>query len=377
MTAIPERQNATVPAMYEWRVRQAALEPPRPHLGASIVGHSCKRRIWGAFRWLFRETSDGKLLRIFNTGKREEERVFEELRGIGCEVSTGPEPGTQWTFSAIDGHFGGSMDAAVRGLPEAPKRWHCLEIKTHNDKSYKALVKEGVRAWKPMHWVQMQLYLRHFELERAAYIAINKNDDSIYLERVEYDSGKAEEFVARAEDIVYSEDAPLKLSDDPEHWECKMCPMHAQCHGTEAPVPSCRSCSHSTPVANGKWHCEWWNSDIPLDAQAKGCKDHRYIPALLSSFAELVDYNSVSNVAVWRNKLTDVQFSQPRYTSLELYQATDKRALGQMFVEAVKDEFGISARVGWKDFPDDLPWATDAKQKDGIAHEQLGELYRT
>ena len=86
----------------------------RSHLGASLIGHECSRHLWYVFRWAKHEQFDARMLRLFNRGHREEARFIEWLRGIGWEVSDGPNGEDQWRVSAVMGHFGGSLDGMTR-----------------------------------------------------------------------------------------------------------------------------------------------------------------------------------------------------------------------------------------------------------------------
>jgi hypothetical protein len=80
------------------------------------------------------------MLRLFETGRLEEERLIRNLRRIGVTVlDVDPETGRQWHVQAYGGHFGGSMDGAGLGVPEAPKTRHALEFKTHNARSFAEL----------------------------------------------------------------------------------------------------------------------------------------------------------------------------------------------------------------------------------------------
>lgn len=376
MAAIPEPQHALATAIYGLHAARRAAETPRKYLGWSEIGEECARRVWLGWRWAAFEQIDGRIARLFDTGTREELRVLDELRALGLTVWATGADGKQFEVVSQRGHLKGHLDAVVLGLPEAPKTPHLIDVKTINAKRMAELQKKGMRATYPKYWAQAHGYMGHAQLERAAFIFVCKDNDTIHVERFEFDATAFQRYEERAKFLIETPDSPERIGDA-ECLSCKFCHFASQCHSTAAPLPNCRTCAHSTPVDGGKWRCEFHGVELSAKTQLEGCKDHRYIPSLLSSFAELVDYNSVSNVAVWRNKLTDAQFSQPRYTSLEIHQAEDKRALGAMFVEAVKDEFGISARVGWKDFPDDLPWATDAKPLPSIEHEQLGELYRS
>jgi len=93
----------------------------RDHLGASLIGHSCNRYLWLTFRWAVMPKFEGRMLRLFNTGNREEIRIAEELRGIGVELYT-DEDGKQISVRDESGHFGGSVDGIGKNFPELIER---------------------------------------------------------------------------------------------------------------------------------------------------------------------------------------------------------------------------------------------------------------
>ncbi len=66
--------------------REEASEGPRRYLGASVIGHPCDRFLWMHFRGIHRERFDGRMLRLFDRGQREESVFIQELRWIGAEV---------------------------------------------------------------------------------------------------------------------------------------------------------------------------------------------------------------------------------------------------------------------------------------------------
>ena len=286
MAALPFPQASTAQAILRWW--ESKPDEHRAHLGASLIGHPCERRLWFTFRWTGKEKFDGRMLRLFSTGQREEPRVVEELRGIGCEVHA-DDGQAQFRVSACDGHFGGSMDGAVLGLPEAPATWHVLEVKTHSAKSFKDLSTKGVQASKPMHYAQMQTYMHLGELERALYYAVNKDTDETYLERVAYDKAFAEQLVAKAQRIISAEAPPQRLSNDPAWFDCKFCPFHEHCHWTRFPESNCRTCVHSTPTANAQWECASKKRTLTLAQQRQGCEEHLFIPPMLDRIGEPID----------------------------------------------------------------------------------------
>jgi len=230
----------------------------RPHLGASAIGKPCLRALWYSFRWFKAPEFPGRILRLFRRGQNEEATVVEDLRRAGVVVSEGPEPGQQWRFSDINGHFGGSMDGAVLGLLEAPKTWHVLEIKTHNKKSFNAVEKHGVEKSKPEHFSQMQVYMHLSEMERACYIAVCKDDDRYYLERVKYDAPYAGQLLEKAEEIICTVEPPEKISDNPEYYLCKWCDYNRMCHYYSDAEVNCRTCEHSLPEMHNEHKSEQW-----------------------------------------------------------------------------------------------------------------------
>jgi len=86
MAALPAPVHQTAAAIYALHEQREAGEQARPYLGASALGDPCARRLWMGFRWIAREQFEGRMVRLFETGHREEARVLDELRAIGLEV---------------------------------------------------------------------------------------------------------------------------------------------------------------------------------------------------------------------------------------------------------------------------------------------------
>jgi hypothetical protein len=292
MTAIPSPINSTVAAIYRGYEERRG-EELRPHLGASQIGHPCSRALWYGFRWALTKDFDGRMLRLFDTGQREEDRLICDLRHIGVEVHAFDPEGNQWRVSAHGGHFGGSMDGCAVGIPEAPKTWHVLEFKTHNIKSFTDLQAKGVMEAKPMHYAQMQVYMELTGMTRALYLAVCKNDDQIHAERVEHDPVAAAKLLAKAERIIFSDEPPARISDNASWWECKFCDYHPICHGEAIALVNCRTCAHVTAARDGTWRCEADHPEDPIDPveQRHGCHLHRYNPHLLANVAEYLGGN--------------------------------------------------------------------------------------
>lgn len=281
MAPLPQRSMPTRDAIF---AHEEANQDRgfRPHLGGSLIGTECERAIWYTFRWATRVRHGGRLLRLFDRGQREEERIMSALRKIGVTaLDIDPDTGRQWSVRDPTGHSGGSMDGVLLGVPEAPRTWAGAEIKTHGQKSFTDLVSKGVEKSKPAHWAQMHFYAGLSGLDRFLYIAVNKNDDDIYTEWVHIDKELSARLIAKAERIIKSERPPVRISNDPSWFMCRFCDHKDVCHGTAMPERHCRSCLHSTPAPDGVWLCEKHGCEITTKEQATGCDDHLYVPDLV------------------------------------------------------------------------------------------------
>lgn len=253
---IPEPQHtiaALVDAAHEAK-RASHSECFRPHMGASTLGEKCDRKLWLSFRWAVRESFPGRILRVFRRGHNEEAQVVADLQAIGMKVRATGAAQTRVEFGS---HVSGSIDGIITaGVPEAPKRAHVLEIKTHSKKSFDAVEKEGVEKAQPKHYAQVQTYMLGTGVDRALYVAICKDDDRIYTERVELDKERAGRFVERGKRLATQDEIPPPISTDPTWYECKWCSAHDLCHGSKVTQEvNCRTCAHSTATPESTWTC--------------------------------------------------------------------------------------------------------------------------
>jgi len=278
---IPSNNNLTVQAIYD--VYEDGREPFRPHLGASLIGRECERELWYSFRWCSAPFHSGRLLRLFETGQLEEYRFVENLRSVGIEVHDfESETGNQFGFSDMGGHFAGSIDGAALGIIEAPKTWHLLEFKTYNDKRFELLKKHGVQMTSPEHHAQMIIYMFYLGFTRAFYLAVNKNTDELYSERIRNDSALAGLLQQKAERIIVAPCPPIRISSDPEWWKCKFCDHSAVCHDGFPAEVQCRTCLHCRPD-DGCWLCGEHRQKLSYKEQLRGCLEHQFILELKES----------------------------------------------------------------------------------------------
>lgn len=333
MAKLPENTNTTAHAIHRLHEERNAKQVQRGYLGWSQIGEPCKRQLWYSFRLAKKSQVDGRIARLFDTGHREEERVIQELRDIGCTVyAFDPNTGRQYGVSSHGGHFKGHLDLVALGLPEAPKVYHLVDVKTIKSKKFDQLLKDGMQKMYPKYWSQAHGYMGLQGLERAMFIFVCKDDDRIHCEQFPFDKAQFDKDMAKALDIIKCNEPPDKLSNDPTWFECKFCNFHNVCHGNDVPAVSCRTCTHSTPELDGdaRWQCaRHSNKTLTVPEQQVGCTAHRYIPVLLKNWATPVDASEQDNWVQYQTASGLFINGQPPagVSSDEIHAAQDKQAL--------------------------------------------------
>lgn len=263
----------------------------RGHMGASMLGDECARKVWYNFRWTTKPKFPGRVLRLFNRGHLEEGRVIALLLMIGTQVWQQDANGKQFRISWAEGHAGGSGDGVGKGIPDLDAALpFVLEFKTHGEKSFielagklnewRAYVEgtgrftgKGVRECKPEHYTQMQLYMRKMGLTCALYVAVNKNTDDLYMEIIYLNPEYADQYIDRGEHLVWRTDAPKKINTSAGFFKCRFCDERPVCHLGAAPAINCRTCQFSSPQPGGAWSCSKHKMALPREKQLVGCPD--------------------------------------------------------------------------------------------------------
>jgi hypothetical protein len=339
MAKLPESTQPTKDAILK-HYESNQEDSRRAHLGGSLINDDCERKLWYIFRWTKRIYHNGRLLMLFSRGHEEEPRLINHLRKAGITVfEIDNETGEQFEYSACGGHFGCSLDGVAKGILEAPKTPHLLEFKTHNDKSFKELTDKGVEKAKPLHFGQMQAYMYLSGLTRAFYMAVNKNDDSIYTERLKIDKLFGKKLLERALRVITADRPPERMTNKPDFYKCKFCDYQDQCHYDQVSEVNCRTCVHSTAEVDGqaRWSCALYSIDISEENQRRGCESHLFIPDLIPYAKQLDSGIDELTGAMWiKYQYNDQVFINssgfktmndiPCYSSKEL-SAMDKNAL--------------------------------------------------
>lgn len=321
--------------IYEERSRGGARE----YLGMSQIGRPCERELWLTFRWVADVEFSGRMLRLFDTGHREEERVIFELREAGCSVlSIDPATKKQVSVQRHGGHFRGHVDGQVLGLAENPKVKHLMDVKTVKLKKFADLLEHKMKKAFPEYWAQAQCYMGELGLKHGVYIFVCKDDDRIHFEFFEFEPETHEFYMKRAEKIIFNDRLPPPISKNPTWYQCKMCSFHDFCHGSKiAKNANCRTCAHSTAERDGTWSCAKHEATIPdAAAQRAGCESHVI-------HIDLVPWNYTVDErfgVVWHTPEGDIANGEPDahvYTSAEIL--ANYKACAKNLVDEFRNEF--------------------------------------
>lgn len=293
-----------------------AKQRPYHSIGIPVgkLGAECERQLWYGFRWAYPpEVFDARRLRIFESGNIEEARIVAGLKDAKFEVlDLDPATGKQFKIRLVGGHVRGKTDGKIRGIPEAPNKWHVLECKSHNDKSFNDMIKNGLEKSKPEHFVQCQIYMHADKIDRTLYYFVNKNDDTEYSYRVEYDQLLCISLELKAERVITSSHAPAKQFEDPTSklaFTCGFCKAKELCQEGGAAARNCRTCLHSTAHLDGdaRWSCARHNHDLTIEQQQAGCPNHLFLPDLVAGEqvdadegGEWVEYR-MADGSIWRD----------------------------------------------------------------------------
>lgn len=271
---------------------EAAANPYRSQrLGMGQANEECDRFLWYLFRWAFKQGFDATALKRFADGHHSEDVMADRLRKVSgiTLLTVDPETNDQFTYLDFDGHAKGKCDGKIWGLLQAPVKKHIWEAKATSEKKLaefrkiKATLgeKETLKKWNPVYYGQAQLYM-HYEGTDRHYLTVSspgvRDWDSC---RTEYDITFVMKLRARMQRVIFSEEPLTKVSNDPTWFKCKMCPAKGICHEGDMPDRTCRTCLHSTPIANGQWHCERHGKTLTAEEQNNGCPAHKFLPPMV------------------------------------------------------------------------------------------------
>ena len=278
MVAICRSEKTIADKIYEFYEKENEKPIRLTRIGASIIGKPCLREIWLSWRAYDVEQFNGRMLRLFQTGQLQEDRIQQDLIKSGFAVWTHQDDGEQFTYTDKTGHFVAKLDGVIKGVIGSEKTPHDLEIKTHSVKSFDKVVKYGVEKAKPVHFYQMQAGMLYSNLTRALYVALCKNDENYHIERIYPDNNVQKTIELRIKKLLESRTSPVGMSDNGTSQDCKYCGMRSVCVGEKSPIKTCRSCDHVEVVCeNGAWRCSLFDKILNSTQQVAACENYEVI----------------------------------------------------------------------------------------------------
>ena len=223
----------------------------RDYLGYSGLGHKCLRYQWYSFRWCYSRSIPHRINRIFRRGDIEENRVIEDLKKHGCEISN-----IQEEVVGVTGHVKGHTDGTAICVPTAEATPHLFECKTMKAKSYKEYLKVGLRRYSAPYWQQIHSYMGHLGLTRCLYVVVNKDTEERDYQRIKFDKSQFEDGERIALEIITADKPPQRMPGASERFfECAYCDARNQCYGKEPIRVTCRTCINCSFENEGKLSC--------------------------------------------------------------------------------------------------------------------------
>jgi len=211
-------------------------EPPRKYLGASRIGDDCLRKLAMEYHHVPKDPDahfKGKTLRVFERGHDGETRMADRLRLAGFGLVTERPDGRQigfgvaWDEDRQSFRVAGNCDGVITSAPY---------------ESGLVCPAKGVRASKPVYFVQMQLYMAYLDLTAnpGVFTAENGDTGEIYAERVPFDAAVAQAASDKAVKIVQTqspEEMP-RVAKDATDFRCKWCDYAGTCWQSQPSQPA-------------------------------------------------------------------------------------------------------------------------------------------
>lgn len=195
-------------------------------LRASKIGFPCNRNLWYSVNGC-EEAITERTRRIFAVGTALEAVVVEFLREDGWDVQYNPgsqEAALELIMPIKGGVLAGHPDCII----SRPEGEHILvDIKTMNERSFMHWKRAGTAKDKPQYVDQVHVYGSAaidagMQVDRLGIVGINKNNSDIWMDFFDFDLGRMEEIIERAE-RVFAAAEPPEPGDRMESWCCSYC----------------------------------------------------------------------------------------------------------------------------------------------------------
>lgn len=243
MIDLNSRSAPAVSGRLDWHIdmaidAEAAAQPKRDYLGASILGDPCERAVQFYAMGVAQDPiPGGRKQDIFARGHWIEALMIRRLRAAGfILVDVDPRTGQQfeatWQGGRVKGHPDGLLVhwLAPHDCPiELPALWECKGL---GSKWWKKVVKDGLRWTFPRYFGQMQLLMGGFNIPRGLFTAVNADTMERYHALVDFDPSTYANLLSRAERIflaIQADELLPRAFTDSARMECRMCNFSKLC----------------------------------------------------------------------------------------------------------------------------------------------------
>lgn len=239
MVALPNMdEDPTLLVMIGIMEKAEAAKERRGYLGASSIGAPCERQVWYQYNGYPAEPMKFKGICATQDGHLTEELIASRLRLVpGIQLETVDANGNQFGFSRFDGKFKGHIDGLIFGLLQAPKTAHIWENKSVNEKKFGELQKlidkfgekNALKEWDYTFYIQAQIYMGEFDLDRHYLTACTPGGRAILSVRTEFSRDVYNATLAKAERIINAKTAPERAFHSKVWKDCKWCKFAEEC----------------------------------------------------------------------------------------------------------------------------------------------------
>ena len=194
----------------------------RNYIGASSIGSECLRQIWYAYKGVKAEKVPSKIRRTWAIGKHLEGLIIEWLHDAMVLIDVDTRTYHDKNVHIFQGHFDGIVFVG--------KTKAILEIKTAKDASFKIFIKNGLKAWNPQYYAQVQSYMGMSGIDKTFMLVLNKDNSELSDELIYFDQEFYDGLVAKALLISTATLIPNRINNSPLFYKCKMCKYNKVCH---------------------------------------------------------------------------------------------------------------------------------------------------
>jgi hypothetical protein len=210
-----------------------AAAPPsvndRHYLGASSIGADCLRRV--QFDWFCDPELAVRTQDIFRRGYFFEDLTRRHMKRAGFEFASSEA----LRFATVGGLFRGHCDGILVGGPEVPGLIYpaILEHKALKAKSWRAIERDGLKDLNRVYACQVAIYQAYLDLTNPVLFCVTNADTCERLWfLVPFDPVLAQATSDHAVLVIEASKAGEllpRMTEDPEHWQCKGCSHRAHC----------------------------------------------------------------------------------------------------------------------------------------------------